>query len=323
MIQHNRIRRKSLLAVKKNPIVSNFIYYWLVDSYKVISKKSYSKYFKYILRSIKDWGINNDWVKYINKTEQHQRWKSHSGCDFFSKMQYPYLSLHFNKKQQLNALKQHYDWVFLNFNEDSYYNEINLFSYSFIDNDNQSFLVEISCDFKSPFEYEGEISFFMKVNGEIQYTLTFLSIIENGISSLFIGGLQAGKPTVTDLEGLKHLTKIMYGLRPKQLILHSLSIFASYMNIHQIIAISNENHIFSKKQRRWSKKKLKTSLNSFWEEFDVHKNDSGNYMFAPLSSNIDLEKIVSKKRSQYRKRQVILTELTQQIENNISKIIKS
>jgi uncharacterized protein len=311
-----------LFFIKKYSITNNFIYYWLIDSYIIFSKKSYSKYFKYILRYLKNWYVNSDWVNYINKTEQHKRWKNHSGCDFFSKMQYPYLSLHFNKKQQLNALKQHYDWVFLNFSEDFYYNEVSLFSYNFIDNNNQPFLVEISLDFKSPFEYEGEISFFMKVNGEIQYTLTFLSIIDDHIPSLFIGGLQAGKPNVTNLEDLKNLTKIMHGLRPKQFILHSLSIFASYMNIHQIIAISNENHIFSKKQRRWSKKQIKTSLNNFWEDFDVQKNYSGNYIFTPLSSSIDFEKIVSKKRSQYRKRQLILTDLTQQIESNISKIIK-
>lgn len=298
------------------------LYYWLVDSYKVISKKSYSKYFKYIFRYLKSWSVNNDWAKYINKTEQHQRWKNYSGCDFFSKIQYPYLSLHYNKNQQLNALRQHYDWVFLNFKEEYYYNEINLFNYSFIDHENQSNLVEISLTFKSPFEYEGEISIFMKVNGDIQYTLTFLSVIENDLPCLFVGGLQAGKPEVTNLDSLKNLTKIMHGLRPKQLILQALSSIALRMNIHKIIAISNENHVFSKNQRRWSKKKIKTSLNSFWEEFDAEKNDDGNYFFNPLPTEIDLEQIVSKKRSQYRKRQLILNDLNEQIDKNISLMMK-
>lgn len=301
---------------------NNFIYYWLINSYLIISKKSSLKYFKYIFRCFKNWSINYRWIKYINKTEQHQRWKEYSGCDFFLKMQYPYLSLSFNKYEKYNVLTQHYDWVFLNFKEEYLYKKVKLFSYLFHDETDKQEEVEVYIKFKGPFEYEGEMSMFMKVNGEIQYTLTFISMIENNVPSFFIGGLQAGKPDITNLETLKKLTKLMHGLRPKQFILYSLSFFASQMNINQIIAVSNENHVFSKVQKRWSKKQVKTSLNDFWEEFEAQKNNSNNYIFKPLSAKIDLEKIVSKKRSQYRKRQLILDDLGGQIGKNISEKMK-
>lgn len=310
----------ALFFFKKDDRKNNFLYYWLVDSYTGISQKSHSKYIKYVLRFFKNWSVNYDWLNYINKTEQHKRWKNYSGCDFWSKVQYPYLSLKFDKNMQLIILKQHYDWVFKHFREDFYYNEIKLFSNIFTDMLEQESLVEVTVKFKSPFEYEGEMSMFMKVNGEIQYTLTFMYVLKDGIPSLFIGGLQAGKQNVTNLDGLKVLTKTMFGLRPKQFILQSLSVFSEQMNIDQIIAISNENHVFSKVQRRWSKKQIKTSLNSFWEEFDAKKTEQGNYIFKPLSSQIDIEAIASKKRSQYKKRQLILDDLMVQIEQNMAVI---
>ncbi|MEB3753571.1 VirK/YbjX family protein [Acinetobacter sp. MD2(2019)] len=299
---------------------NSFVNYWLVDSYSAFAKNSYSKYIKYIFRYIANGSVNYQWSKFINSTEQHKRWTNYYGYSFLRKMQYSYLSLHLSKKEQLNILQQHYNWLFSNIKEESYYREISLFNSTFTDNLDNQHLVEIILQCNSTFEYEGEMSMLMKVNGSIQYTLTFSSMLDHQKSCFFIGGLQAGKQDVTTLDSLKVLTKTMHGLRPKQFILHALSILANQFDVDSIFAISNKNHVFNGLQRLWTKKQVKASLDGFWEEFDAQKIAKGNYCFKPLSSTIDLEEIASKKRSQYRKRQLILDDLNEQIEKNINHV---
>lgn len=304
-----------------NLLRRNAFHYWLIDSYKEITKtSSFKKYLKYTLRYAQHWSINSQWAQYINSTPQHQRWKNYYGCGILLKLQYPYLSQHLNKKQQLDTLIQHYSWFFTHIQEQHYYNDVVLFSENFIDSSENSHLVEVVLKFKSSFQFEGAMNLQMKVNGQVQYTLTFIYLLDEQQPRFFIGGLQAGKQDVTDLESLKRLTKTMYGLRPKQFILHSLSILANQFNIQKILAVSNQNHIFNQPKKRWAENQIKTSLNDFWKEFDAEQTTDGNYIFAPLSSTINLDEIVSKKRSQYRKRQVILTNLEEQITERIQQI---
>ncbi|WP_324646379.1 DUF535 family protein [Acinetobacter sp. MD2] len=291
-----------------------------MDSYFAFAKSSHSKYIKYIFRYIINGSVNYQWSKFINSTEQHKRWTSYYGYSFLRKMQYSYLSSHINKQEQLNILQQHYNWLFSNIKEESYYREIHLFNSTFTDSLENTHLVEIILQCNSLFEYEGEMSLLMKVNGGVQYTLTFSSMLDNQKTCFFIGGLQAGKQDVTTLDGLKILTKTMHGLRPKQFILHALSILANQFAVDDIFAISNKNHVFNGLQRLWTKKQVKASLDGFWEEFDAKKLATGNYCFKPLSNNIDLEEIASKKRSQYRKRQLILDELNEQMVKNLNNI---
>lgn len=287
------------------------LYFWLIDS-SVIAKKSRWKYIRYILRSLLDWRVNSSWVSYLNSSPEIKVWKDNYGALLYLKVQYPYLSGCFNTNKVLLCLKQHYDWFFANIHS-SYHldQEVKIWIHE-IKNESTSDLLEMYLKFKADFVHEGEVSLLLKLNHEIQYSVSFSSILENERKIFFVGGLQGGKPDITSPEIIKKLTKQLFGLRPKQLMIHALSSLADFYQIDDIIGVSNQNHPFSYSRRKSKRARIKTKMDDFWMDFDAEIDAHSNYVFKPLNNQINLDEIASKKRSQYRKRQLILDDLVRQ-----------
>lgn len=290
--------------------LNKFFYWGVVDSF-VISKRSYVKYFKYVLRFLINWRDSYIWAAYLNSTPQMMRWKESYKGDLYLKLQSSYLSNNFDNEQKINHLKSHYSWFFNQVDESHYFQDMtNLLEYT-LDNENKD-KVYFSFIFKSDFFKEGESGLILKLNDNIQYILTFSYISLNGEPTFFIGGLQGGRQEDTNPELIKQLTKSLYGLRPKQFMLHGLSVLCDFYNVKQIVGVSNENHFFKSSRRAKNRDRVKTNLNEFWLEFDAELDEWNNFIFKPLSNQINLEEIPSKKRNQYRKRQLILDQLVEQ-----------
>ena len=285
------------------------IYYWLVAPI-VITKSSYNKYLKYIFRFIKHWNTNQAWVKYLNSHPEIIQWKNES--EFYLKFQKAYLCNSFDSKQKYLSFKNHYDWFFSNINK-NYYNsdKLSLLQYS-IDQGEITRKISLNLVLKGIHYREGESCITLELDNKCQYILSFNYIIIDKQPCFFIGGLQAGSQDVTDLETIKWLTKSLYGLRPKQLMLHGLSILCEFYQIQKIIGVSNKNHFYKNSKKQYDHERVKTNLDGFWSEFNAEQDSWGNWAFTPLSNQINLSEIPSKKRSQYRKRQVILDQLTEQ-----------
>lgn len=291
-------------------MMSNPFYYWLVVP-RVITKSSKSKYVRYILRFLLDWNTNLNWVKYLNSSPQIIQWRTEHEADFYLKFHNAYLSNSFNNQQKLTSLQNHYDWLFSHVNTDNCENTpIPLLQYTIEGETPQSLCLNLF--FKGKHRREGESCILLELNGEVQYALSFTYILFNGQPKFFIGGLQAGKQDKINLDTIKNLTKSLYGLRPKQLLLHGLSVLCNFYNIEQIVGVSNENHFYQNSRKKRDLNRVKTNLDEFWLEFGATPDQFGNYTFPPLSNHIDLAEIASKKRSQYRKRQLILDALIEQ-----------
>ncbi|RZG47512.1 DUF535 domain-containing protein [Acinetobacter wuhouensis] len=288
----------------------NPFYYWLVIPF-VITQSSYSKYTRYILRFLLDWNNNLNWVKYLNSDPQIIQWRSEHEADFYLKFHNAYLSNSFDNNQKLLSLTNHYDWLFSKVNTELCENKaLPLLQYQ-IEGENPQ-LLTLNLHFKGKHRREGESCILLELDGQVQYALSFSYIILNGEPTFFIGGLQAGKQDKINLDTIKHLTKSLYGLRPKQLLLHSLSTLCEFYEVKHIVGVSNQNHFYQHSRKKRDQNRVKTNLDEFWLEFGGSLDPSGNYVFNPLSSQIDLSEIASKKRSQYRKRQLILDALTEQ-----------
>lgn len=288
----------------------NSLYYWLITPL-AITQDSKVKYLRYILRYIGHWNTNQAWVKYLNSNSKIINWHTEYKVDFYLKFQNSYLSKSFNNQQKLLCLKSHYDWFFTHVDVEPHKTtEFSLLNY-IIEGEEEK-VVDLSVYFKGIYHREGESNIVLKLDNVIQYILSFSYIILDGQPVLFIGGLQASKQDITNLETIKQLTKSLHGLRPKQLLLHGLSALCSFYNIQKIVGVSNDNHFYQDSRKKKDKQRVKTNLNEFWLEFGGTLDQWGNYAFAPLSSQIDLTEIPSKKRSQYRKRQLILDQLTEQ-----------
>ena len=288
----------------------NSLYYWLITPL-AITQDSKVKYLRYILRYIGHWNTNQAWVKYLNSNPRIINWHAEYKVDFYLKFQNSYLSKSFNNQQKFLCLKNHYDWFFTHVDVASHKTtDFSLLSYIIEGEEEKN--VDLSVYFKGIYHREGESNIVLKLDNVIQYILSFSYIILDGQPVLFIGGLQASKQDITNLETIKQLTKSLHGLRPKQLLLHGLSTLCSFYNIQKIVGVSNDNHFYQDSRKKKDKQRVKTNLDEFWLEFGATLDQWGNYVFTPLSNQIDLTEIPSKKRSQYRKRQLILDQLTEQ-----------
>lgn len=300
---------------------NTIIKYWLIEP-NVLIQKSKSRYLRYIFRYLLNWKAHYGWVEYLNSSKEMESWKKNYGPELYLKIQYPYLSGKFKPHEKLKYLKDHYDWLIYRINEKDYSQDQTLLWKQNIEIDDESQNLEIYLKYRAAFVSEGEIALVLKLNEYIQYTLTFSCIDMNGTPVFFIGGLQGGKPEITTLELVKKLTKQLYGLRPKQLMIHAISIMADFYEVNTLIGVSNKNHTFQSSRRKSKRERVKANLNDFWLNFDSTFHKDENYHFQPISNLINLEEIQSKKRNQYRNRQIILDELTSQCMQNLRIISK-
>lgn len=297
-----------------------YLHYWLLDS-AVLIKISYRVYLKYIFRFLFNWKTNYAWVSYLNSTPQVTRWKEDGYGILHLKLQYSYLTVSFDYAERLLCLKQHYEWFFNQIDENYYLQQESLPLWQHvIDYEDSREHLDLYLQFRAEFKQEGEMALLLKLNGAIQYTLTFSYVLLNEQATFFIGGLQGGRQHLTNPESIKQLTKHLYGLRPKQLMLHALSVLCDFYNVQHIVGVSNVNHA-SQGRRKNCKELVKTNMDEFWLEFGAQQlSAQGDFLFKPLGCSIDLEKVPSKKRSQYRKRQLILDGLFEQGKSQLSSL---
>lgn len=297
----------------------SILQYWLIEP-SVLTERSKAKYIRYILRYLLHWKYNYAWVQYLNSSCNMLFWKQKYGCDIYLKTQQSLISNHLSVQQKYEYLTEHYDWFFEKFSAQIIKNNELLLWSSQIEIDGEMKTLEMFFSYKGPFVTEGECALVLKLNGGTQYTISFLHILQSSEAAFFIGGLQAGTQNVTCPELLKKMTKSLYGLRPKQFMLHAISEFAHFFNVNNLIGVSNANHAFQGSRSKSKRARVKTNLDEFWLDFSPELTIDGNFYFRPLLSVIDLEQIPSKKRSQYRKRQLILDDFVQQLQSNLSAI---
>ena len=120
----------------------------------------------------------------------------------------------------------------------------------------------------SPFQEEGELMLLMFLGDKRVYSICF-SCTEDGRA--WIGGIQGGKDI--DNEEVKALTKELYGIRPKNLIITLLYGFLSHFNIKEIYAIDSHYHVKSDR--------VKTSYSELWLEIGGEKHRRGWYKLPP------------------------------------------
>lgn len=119
-----------------------------------------------------------------------------------------------------------------------------------------------------------------------------------GETALWIGCLQGAKGEAATI---RNLTKTFFGYRPKNLIIYAIRQLAINLGIQRIYAVSNYGAYVN--HRFYTKRRLKTSLNEFWEEVGGNVAADQRFFIIPrfeLRKNI--ETVDSHKRNLYKKR---------------------
>ncbi|PHM62930.1 VirK/YbjX family protein [Xenorhabdus ishibashii] len=231
------------------------------------------------------------------------------------KLHRPYLSINFKRNQIVGALNDHYQILFKQLESTiiSRIFDVNAYLLATIQGKNETFLIYV--DALDNLNKEGELSLYMTTAENVtlaKCAFTLLTI--DGKQTLFIGALQGPTKGDNSLEIIRHATKECYGLFPKRLLIEAICRFADHMSCEQILAASNETHIY-RSIRYWHKKKnqMVADYNSFWESLSGIRKENNEFHLPSFIERKSLDEIPSKKRAEYRRRYQLLDEL----ENNI------
>ena len=167
---------------------------------------------------------------------------------------------------------------------------------------------------------EGLISLILKVDLQYIYQIIFwiFPSKEDGNPAIWIGAMQ-GLNTPDAQKTIKELTKEFYGYRTKNLILYMVRSFAHSMGIDHIYAVTNKGH-YAQNHIRMNRK-LKTSLDDFWQEADgILYEDSRFYQLPVIEHRKSIEEIKTHKRNLYRNRFALLDTVDQAIAESLANV---
>ncbi|NRP21456.1 hypothetical protein LPJGGPFB_04715 [Ensifer adhaerens] len=170
---------------------------------------------------------------------------------------------------------------------------------------------------------EGELSCrLLTVDGGITVaTLSFTigTIVEAGPVFLWVGGLQGcpkkyGKPFTIQV------TRDLFGLRPKDLLIHALYQLKVSFAAKSIMAVSNVGHVSFdvRSGRRWM-----ADYDQFWVELGGVARDRYTFELPSSRSRRSIEEVAPSKRSAWRLRQALIDEVRSDISNCTSSRLSS
>jgi uncharacterized protein VirK/YbjX len=167
------------------------------------------------------------------------------------------------------------------------------------------------------YEKEGELSliFYDEQIRERAFVLTFcVTSGRPGQREIFIGGLQ-GFRAANKRESVVAVTRGMFGLRPKALLVFVLQQLTAHWNVQRVYAVSNQTRIQSQKHLA-----INANYDEFWIESGSQRDSEGNFIVPATFTPRDLQTIRPNKRTQYRRRYKMLAVLGETIKKNLASL---
>lgn len=163
---------------------------------------------------------------------------------------------------------------------------------------------------------EGCLSLVLSLGDEELYQIMFWLVPSavDGSPSLWIGALQ-GTPNGNDV--IKGLTKAFFGYRTKNLIFYGIRNVADALGCKHLYAVSNAGYYAMNHVRM--DRKLKTSLDDFWQECEGNPCSDARFFEMPIAEyRKSMEELKPSKRAQHRRRFEKMDEITEQIKNTLA-----
>ena len=157
----------------------------------------------------------------------------------------PYLAANLSRKQLLEALRYHYALLreCMSAEEFSLYLNTPGLQLAKLEGKNgEQFTLELTMMISMDKEGDSTI-LFRNSEGIPLAEITFTLCEYQGKRTMFIGGLQGAKWEIPHQE-IQNATKACHGLFPKRLVMEAACLFAQRLQVEQIIAVSNETHIY-------------------------------------------------------------------------------
>ncbi|WP_244156121.1 VirK/YbjX family protein [Photobacterium angustum] len=159
---------------------------------------------------------------------------------------------------------------------------------------------------------EGSLGLTLTDSNDMQlYCISFT--VNQDQNHLHIGALQGPDSDIENRKELiKELTKGLYGLRPKALMVELALIFADVYQLKNITAVSNNGHIYQALRYIGSKRHaVSCDYDLIWQEYKGVKESNVTYKLPLLPKRKDLSTLNRNKRKLYKNRYQWLDELKQ------------
>ena len=305
-------------------MLSNF------KKYKIVWIPGYSyHFFKFgtgnILRKIKNVLILN--ISLIKNNKTANTFKEGEKITSFNNLLYyrphtigifiwPYICSNWNVEQRVDNLVNHYQTIETlgppyNFHCDQ---ELIL-----LDLDEISPKLKIILDQPRWFQREGQLVLNIHVDTFRAFSIAFnLETSSTGDLICFIGGIQGRK--VKDINSLyKGISKSMYGLRTRDIIIEILQMFCRHLNVKKILAVADESR--HHRHQYFNKKEFPFNYNDAWKDRGGTIAENQNFYRIPVIANRrNLNDVPSKKRALYRKRYLLLDEIEKQLQISLANV---
>jgi len=153
---------------------------------------------------------------------------------------------------------------------------------------------------------EGELCIQLSDANDHPVYRIILSVIDDQ-QTVAIGCIQ-GPDGENSKDTVRDLTKNMYGMRPKQLMLSLAYAFAQHFGIQRILAISNAAHPL-----RRVRDKFQADYDSFWQEQKGEDMGNGWFLLPETLSRKSESEVSSQHRSAFRRREALRIEAEQML----------
>lgn len=221
--------------------------------------------------------------------------------------------------ERLNVIKEHISFFEKTFAQDAlrhiYLGQgIVLWSEAY-----QEETLSLELQFHDNQKKEGLMGITLKLGKRMIYQMIFwVAFDKSGEMVLRIGALQG---SLGGIDILRDLTKHFFGYRPKNLILHALRTVTHQLALRRIYAVSN--HGFYANNHIRLDRKLKTSLDEFWQETGGKSCSDPRFFEIPIAEpRKSLDEVETKKRNLYRKRFAAIDAIDVAIKQSLELYIK-
>jgi uncharacterized protein VirK/YbjX len=269
---------------------------------------------KYCLRGLAFARCTQEWFELLQAPEMAAIAKNHPYL--FHKLQRPYLNRLLTTRQRLDALKHHYKFVLGHFSGqtlEEIYAPGGKTLVELTAEEVGTFELRLACSGK---QKEGDLLVGLAKKGDWRFiaSLSF-SVSKYGRSykEIFIGGLQGNKLASKEL--VVSITRALYGLRPKALLVYVVQHLAADWEMTRLRAVSDDTHIYRHFQKQ---KEVTASYDEFWIECGGTLSPDGFFDLPVTFVSRDISTIRANKRQMYRRRYAMFAEIDIQIKNKLS-----
>lgn len=269
---------------------------------------------KYCLRGLAFASLTLEWFDFLEDPELAYIVQRHP--HLFHKLQRPYLNRNLKTDQRLAALKQHYRFILTEFSGptiEGVFSPMGKLLANLPAEKTESLELRLVC---GRMQKEGDLTLCLTGAGSTTPIATLSFSVwkyDADRKEIFIGGLQGDKNT--DKETVVAITRGLYGLRPKALMVYTLQQLAAGWNMTRLQAVSDDMHIYRHFQ---SHRNVRASYDKFWIECDGTSTPEGSFELPVEFVPREMSSIRVNKRQMYRRRYVMLQDIASQIRANMS-----